>query len=112
MKKISLINRRKFKNLSQKQMATFMCMAVSNYSRRESGQIKISNLEWVKLGKILEVPTEEIYECNIFKTLKNDHNVKPFSDLHYLLDYQKIQIEKLEEENKKLTEKIRNIEFL
>jgi len=45
-------------------MADLLNMDVSNYSRRESGQIKISAEQWQILAKELNVPLEDIYETD------------------------------------------------
>ena len=80
MEKIRLISRRKESNISQAAIAEKLCMDVSNYNRREKGQIRISPHEWKKLADILEVPVEEIYE-------PEDNQVfvcKDNSTVHYL----------------------------
>lgn len=43
-------------------MAEVIPTDVSNYSRKESGAVSITQTEWSKLAKFLEVPVEEIYE--------------------------------------------------
>ena len=62
MQKNKLIETRKRRGYSQEYMADLLCMDVSNYNRRESGQIKISAEQWQKLAKELKVPLEDIYE--------------------------------------------------
>ena len=54
MEKNKLIERRKAKSLSQNMIAEKLCMDVSNYNRRERGQVKISLKEWEKLAEILQ----------------------------------------------------------
>ena len=55
---------RKSKGFSQSQIAEKLYMDVSNYNRRENGQVKINISEWEKLAKILDVPLNEIYESD------------------------------------------------
>lgn len=62
MEKVKLINKRKESNISQATIAEKLCMDVSNYNRREKGQVNISSQEWEKLANILDIPVEEIYE--------------------------------------------------
>ncbi|AZA85034.1 transcriptional regulator [Chryseobacterium lactis] len=53
---------RKQKGYTQQQVADFIATDVSNYSRKESGDVKIIKDEWDKLARFLDVPVEEIYE--------------------------------------------------
>lgn len=62
MQKEKLRTVRKMKGFTQQQMADVIPTEVSNYSRKESGAVSITQTEWSKLAKFLEVPVEEIYE--------------------------------------------------
>lgn len=62
MQKEKLRTARKMKGITQQQMADVIPTDVSNYSRKESGAVSITQTEWNKLAKFLEVPVEEIYE--------------------------------------------------
>jgi transcriptional regulator with XRE-family HTH domain len=62
MQKEKLRTVRKMKGFTQQQMAEVIPTDVSNYSRKESGTVSITQTEWNKLAKFLEVPVEEIYE--------------------------------------------------
>lgn len=62
MQKEKLRTVRKMKGFTQQQMAEVIPTDVSNYSRKESGAVSITQTEWNKLAKFLEVPIEEIYE--------------------------------------------------
>lgn len=62
MQKEKLRTVRKRKGFTQQQVADAIATDVSNYSRKESGAVKIIQAEWDKLAKFLEVPVEEIYE--------------------------------------------------
>ena len=57
-----LIEARKRSGYTQDYISGILGMDVSSYSRRENGQIRISNKEWQKLAKLMEVPLEDIYE--------------------------------------------------
>lgn len=114
MEKTKLSDLRKNKGYSQQHIADKLCMDVSNYNRREKGQIKISNLEWEKLSKLLEVSVEDIYETEdamIFickdqavGVVNGTNNVYKIPE--YFLDNQRKYIEKLEEENANLKAEI------
>lgn len=106
MEKVKLVEARKAKGYSQNKIAEELCMDVSNYNRREKGQAKISNSEWEKLSKILEIPVEDIYESEesnffVFKDnsignyLGTNHI---YSIPEYMLESQRKYISKLEEE--------------
>lgn len=58
------------KGISQKEMATIFPMDVSNYNRKELGEVKINKTEWSKIAKFLNVPLEEIYEEDLEKNPK------------------------------------------
>lgn len=114
MEKTKLIQARTRKGLTQQQLAEALCIDVSNYNRREKGQIKISNTEWEKLSKTLDIPVEEIYESedstffmfrdnSVGNYLGNNHI---YSIPEYFLETQRKYIEKLEIENKELKEKL------
>ncbi|MEN5307490.1 helix-turn-helix transcriptional regulator [Chryseobacterium cucumeris] len=62
MQKEKLRTVRKMKGFTQQQMAEVIPTDVSNYSRKESGTVSITQTEWNKLAQFLEVPVEEIYE--------------------------------------------------
>ncbi|WP_395078145.1 helix-turn-helix transcriptional regulator [Flavobacterium sp.] len=110
MEKTKLIQARTKRGFTQQQLAEALCVDVSNYNRREKGQIKISNTEWEKLSKILETPIEEIYEqedsmvfiCKDNATGNYQGNNHIYSIPEYFLDNQKKYIQKLEEENQNL----------
>jgi transcriptional regulator with XRE-family HTH domain len=63
MEKNKLITKRKAKGFSQSMIAEKLCMDVSNYNRREKGQVRISSMEWDKLAEILEESVENLYEA-------------------------------------------------
>ncbi|OCA71013.1 hypothetical protein BBI01_11665 [Chryseobacterium artocarpi] len=114
MQKEKLCKIRKQKGYTQQQLADFMSTNVSNYSRKETGNVKITKEEWEKISKFLGVSIEEIYENeeteepkgNTNKAIgvaesasNNDLNVELIKNL---LDY----IALLKEENRKLKESI------
>lgn len=104
---------RKRKGMSQENIAKALFMDVSNYNRRESGQMKISNQEWKKLAETLGVALEEIYEADESQVfIFNDNatgNVNSVINYNIPLsiwETQKKYIEKLETENQDLKEKL------
>ncbi|KPE52066.1 helix-turn-helix transcriptional regulator [Chryseobacterium indologenes] len=67
---------RKQKGYTQQQVADFIATDVSNYSRKESGDVRIVPDEWDKIARFLEVPIEDIYEEEDAKiVVNNDHPV-------------------------------------
>lgn len=102
MKKQKLIDKRSERGFSQNEIAHFLSMEQSTYSRRESGDTKISKNEWKKLAEILDCSVDEIYEpdttSNVHIDTRNSvfhdnsgnynqyYNI-PVSVLHNLQDY-------------------------
>lgn len=119
MQKEKLRNVRKRKGFTQQQVADYIATDVSNYSRKESGDVKIFNDEWEKIARYLEVPVEEIYEeeeakqINNFENNTNSHNIGTVSGNYYcnvpefMLENQRDYIEHLKKENERLQEEIK-----
>lgn len=117
MLKQKLINKRKEQNLTQEEFAFLLGIETSNYNRRENGITKISKNEWNKMAKELKVPLEEIYEPedgvyiinneNASGNYSGSHNVFNGQD-EFIFETMKKYIEKLEEENLLLKEKLNN----
>ena len=106
-----LIEARKRKEYSQEYVSSVLGMNTSCYSRRENGQIRISNKEWQKLSEILETPLDDIYESDESMTFffndnssGNGNIVSNYSIPQSLWDVQKKYMEKLEEEIRHLKE--------
>ena len=116
---------RKQRGYTQEYMSKIISTDVSNYSRKESGDVRIYDDEWEKLAKALDVPVEDIKEEKPSSIVQNNDNLT-FNDnsgnynyycsipnhiLDNLNDYialLKKQNEALEEENKKLKPNKRN----
>ncbi|REC76028.1 transcriptional regulator [Chryseobacterium elymi] len=112
---------RKQKGYTQQQIADIIATDVSNYSRKESGDVKIVRDEWDKIARFLDVSVEDIYEDEEAKIVINNnhpvyndqsssssgtitqfHNMSA-SIIQNLQDY----IALLKEENEKLKEELR-----
>lgn len=114
---------RKHKGYTQQQIADLLATDVSNYSRKENGDVKIFDDEWEKLAKILDVSVEDIREEKAATVIQNltfndsssntsnqSGNYNQYCNIpEYLLDNQqeyinllKEQIKALKEENEKL----------
>ncbi|MDR2127109.1 MAG: helix-turn-helix transcriptional regulator [Prevotellaceae bacterium] len=114
MEKAKLIERRKLKGFSQSMVAEKLAMDVSNYNRREKGQVKISLREWERLSEILQTPIEEIFEsddtqvfiCRDSSTVHYQGTNNIYSVPEYLLETQRKYIEHLEDEIRKLRNKL------
>jgi len=106
MVKNKLIAVRTEKGFSQKEMADRLYMDQSQYSRRENGNIRISEEEWEKLSQILDVPVEDIFEsaenqvfiCKDNATGNYQGNQITYSIPEHILETQRKYIQKLEEE--------------
>jgi transcriptional regulator with XRE-family HTH domain len=112
-KKEKLIETRKSKGFTQKDMADRLHLEVSNYNKRERGETKIRIEQWVELAKMLGVPLENIYEESenpsitfndnaTGKCCANNINNVYITVPEALLETQLKYIQKLEEENKEL----------
>jgi transcriptional regulator with XRE-family HTH domain len=62
MQKEKLRTIRKKRGYTQQEIADLLATDVSNYSRKESGNVKIIRAEWEKIANFLDVPIEDIYE--------------------------------------------------
>ncbi|WP_223601669.1 helix-turn-helix domain-containing protein [Chryseobacterium sp. GVT01B] len=123
MQKEKLRNVRKRKGFTQQQVADYIATDVSNYSRKESGDVKIFNDEWEKIARYLEVPVEEIYEEEDPKPIFNFDNITGSSGFgnnvngnlycnvpEFLLENQRDYIEHLKKENQRLQEEIKALQ--
>ncbi|WP_294212911.1 helix-turn-helix domain-containing protein [uncultured Chryseobacterium sp.] len=76
-----LRNLRKQRGYTQEYMSKIIATDASNYSRKESGDVRIFDDEWEKLAKALDVPVEEIKEeRKIGNVQNNDNNGSTFND--------------------------------
>lgn len=106
MSKLKLTSARVAKGISQEELADLIGMTQSNYSRRENGHKKISEVEWQKIAKELGVNKEEIYEPDENIITKNDiPKMLQFAIPNFVLEH----IELLKKENKVLKEKLKQL---
>ena len=73
MEQQKLSDARKAKGLTQKQMALKIAMEQTTYSRKERGKSPISDEEWHRFAKTLDIPVEQIKETNNPFSLKNEN---------------------------------------
>lgn len=57
-----LISVRKAKKITQADIATYLKISQTQYQKRETGKIEISNQEWKNIARLLDVSVEEIFE--------------------------------------------------
>ncbi|HBV17766.1 helix-turn-helix transcriptional regulator [Chryseobacterium carnipullorum] len=119
MQKEKLREVRKRKGITQQQIADIIATDVSNYSRKESGDVSIRKEEWEKIARFLEVPVEEIYQeeeakqINHFDNNTNSNNIGNVSGNYYcnvpeyLLESQRDLIQILKKENQRLEEELK-----
>lgn len=62
MKRNKLIAIRKSKKISQADIATYLKISQTQYQKRETGKIKISDSEWRRIAELLGTTVEDIYE--------------------------------------------------
>jgi len=67
--KEKLAKMRKVKGLTQKEIASKVCMDDSTYSKRESGKLKIDIKQWEKLAEILECNISDIFEEDVNQSI-------------------------------------------
>lgn len=119
MQKEKLRSVRKRKAITQQQIADVLATDVSNYSRKESGDVAIRKEEWEKIARFLEVPLEEIYEEEEAKQINYFDNITSSSSFgnningnyycnvpEFLLESQRELIELLKKENQRLEEEL------
>lgn len=75
-----LRNLRKQRGFTQEYMSNVLATDVSNYSRKESGSVKIYDEEWEKLAKALDVKVEEIKEEREPAVVQNNNDNTTFND--------------------------------
>ena len=73
MEQQKLSDARKAKGLTQNQMALKIAMEQTTYSRKERGKSPISDEEWHRFAKTLDIPVEQIKETNNPFSLKNEN---------------------------------------
>nr|WP_315035456.1 helix-turn-helix transcriptional regulator [uncultured Chryseobacterium sp.] len=71
---------RKQRGYTQEYMSKIISTDVSNYSRKESGDVRIFDDEWEKLANALDVPVEDIREERSELVQNNDNNGATFND--------------------------------
>ncbi len=111
MTKENLIRIRKQKKFSQQDVAEHLNISQSHYQRKEKGEIGITNNEWERIAKLLEVDVEEIRENDANNVMNNfdnssgnyiGNNNNYCNIPEYILENQKDYITLLKEENKRL----------
>ncbi|WP_294205339.1 helix-turn-helix transcriptional regulator [uncultured Chryseobacterium sp.] len=85
-----LITVRKAKKITQADIATYLKISQTQYQKRETGKIKISDQEWKDIARLLDVPVKEIFE-----EIDNQHLV-----LQKKIEILKLQIKALSSEKK------------
>ena len=112
MIKNKLITARKEKNMTQNDMAELLFLSQSQYQRRERGEIRISDDEWVRMAKILDKEIEDIQEKDHIASMYNYDNhsgtysVNFYIIPEFIMKNQQEYIEMLKEKIKWLQEEI------
>lgn len=121
MVKEKLIRKRNEKDFTQKDLAEYLNISQTQYSRKEKGEVEISDEEWERISKLLETDVEQIKETDDRKNVTNyfentiTSNNGSISGNYYcnvpefLLENQRELIEMLKQEVKNLKEEIKNL---
>jgi len=119
MRKNKLIEARKERHLSQAQLAGMINMDQSQYQRRESGSIKISDDEWDRLAVALDKMREDIYEEDMPLIVNRDNTnsaisysgtINYYSIPDFMMDNTQELISRLKAENQELRNRIEELE--
>ena len=112
MEKQKLIQARKQRGVTQREMAGVLCMDVSNYNRKEKGKLCMKNEEWEKIATHLGIPVEEIHEQDDQQIIickdqavgigVNNGTNNVYTIPEHVLESQRKYIKKLEQEIAKL----------
>jgi transcriptional regulator with XRE-family HTH domain len=90
MRHNKLILARKLKGITQSEISSKIAMEQTTYSRKERGKSPISDDEWNRISKALDLPINEIKD-NSEITFNNDINEKmisiPLSVFNILIKY-------------------------
>lgn len=118
MVKEKLIKKRNEKDFTQKDLAEYLNISQTQYSRKEKGEVEISEEEWERISKLLETEVEEIKETSDNKNITNYFDNVTSSNFgsvngnyycnvpEFLLENQKELIEMLKKENRQKNEEI------
>ncbi|WP_294299554.1 helix-turn-helix transcriptional regulator [uncultured Chryseobacterium sp.] len=110
MVKTKLIRKRNEKEFTQKDLAEYLNISQTQYSRKEKGEVEISDEEWERISKLLEIEVDEIKEEDIKNTnnyFENTVTSSSFGNIggtfycnipEFLLESQKELVEMLKKE--------------
>ena len=116
--KNKLIAARKERNMTQNDMAELLFISQSQYQRRECGDVRISDEEWVKIAKFLGKEVKDIREEDNLTTIYNYDNYSGsysssnnyfYNIPEFVMKNQQEYIVMLKEEINRLREEICNI---
>lgn len=120
MVKENLIRVRKQKKFSQQDVAEHLNISQTHYQRKEKGEVGITDTEWERISKLLEVDIEEIREnneaANVMQNFDNSsgnyigNNNTYFNIPEYILENQKDYIILLKEENERLKKENKDLQ--
>jgi len=115
MVKNKLISARKERNMTQNDMAERLFISQSQYQRREYGEVRISDDEWIRLAKILNKEVNDIKEedsiSNIYNYDNHSGNYSASNNYFYnipefIMKNQQEYIEMLKDEINRLKEEV------
>lgn len=71
MVKEKLIRKRNEKAFTQKDLAEYLNISQTQYSRKEKGEVEISDEEWERISKLLDTNVDDIKESGSSKNITN-----------------------------------------
>lgn len=107
MIRLKLRDSRLNKGISQETIADLIGMTQCNYSRRENGKKNITDSEWIKIAKVLDVKIEDIRDTSVIPN--SNLQIEENSDIEKKLNLISKYIKSLEKENKQLKKRINSI---
>ncbi|GEN65775.1 helix-turn-helix transcriptional regulator [Chryseobacterium rhizosphaerae] len=120
MVKEKLIKARKERKFSQQDIAEHLNISQTQYQRKEKGEVGITNTEWDRIARLLEIDVEEIREnseaSNVMNNFDNSsgnfgNNTNNYYNVpEFLLGSLNDYINLLKEENQKLKEEIKSLQ--
>lgn len=122
MVKENLIRVRKQKKFSQQDVAEHLDISQTHYQRKEKGEVGITDKEWERIAKLLDIDVEEIKEGsemgNVMQNFDNsygnylgDNNNNTYCNIpEFLLESQKDYINLLKEENERLKKENKDLQ--
>lgn len=105
-----LIAIRKEKKISQEKMAQFLAMEQTTYSRKERGKSPLTDRDWVRIARILEVELIEILgEPKL--NCENENSSEIYNNKPIYVSIQKDYLENLISHNRQVESELKHLKI-